>query len=54
MDKQIKVAKLAQSLVKDVKVLHTYSGYSFNKSSNKVYKDKQNDKYEKYKYHTYN
>lgn len=54
MDKQLKVAKLAQRLVKEAKVLYTYSGYSFNKDTNKVYEDKQKDKYQKYKYYTYN
>ncbi len=55
MEKQL--IKLTKNLSTQVRVLYTYSGYSFNKDTNKVYKDKQNDKYDKYnkyKYYTYN
>lgn len=54
MDKQLKLIKLSQKLAKQSRVLYTYSGYSFNKETNKVHDSKTKDKYEKYKYYTYN
>ena len=53
MNKQLKIVKLSQHL-KRFKVIHTYSGYTFNKKTNKVYKNKTKDEYQKYKYYTYN
>jgi hypothetical protein len=53
MDKQI---KLLHKIAKQTKVIHTYSGYSFNIDTKKVHsndKDKL-EKDKKYKYYTYN
>lgn len=53
MDKQI---KLFHKIAKQTKIIYTYSGYSFNTDTKKVYnndKDKL-EKDKKYKYYTYN
>lgn len=53
MDKQLKLIKLSKKIINQ-KVIHTYSGYSFNKKTSKVHENKPVDKYQKYKYYTYN
>lgn len=54
MDKQLKLVELSIKIVKQTRVIHSYSGYSFNKETNKVCENKPIDKFQKYKYYTYN
>lgn len=54
MDKQLKLVELSRKIVKQTIILYTYSGYSFNKKTNKVCENKPIDKHQKYKYYTYN
>ena len=53
MNKQV---KLLHKMVKQTKVIYTYSGYSFNMDTKKVHNNDKDkiEKESKYKYYTYN